>query len=381
MNNNEGHEGLNKFDVASFLEQVNTLRVGNQEFTSRLVEADIESDYGIAVAVALAHRTTNIEFTMQEDMNDGTTPTIEFTHAGRDMKDDNSERQYLDSRELGNNLRRHPFIQSMGRSRTHIDIPVIVLQLDRDAAILLDQHYNARSLKDMILIVQNSARFDEHPSGMMCNNQLMARPLSPLKEALSAVLQHLGGILPPHLGYDPLRKHVTHDWLWSVGSHPLSFTSTGLRYTTIQRDALARSYVLDAMDSAIDVLNMGIRKLEGTRTTHRMYDHVATAKKTLVLFSDIIGILRTMSHSAYSLDFQLSVDKISVLQGVAKEFLEIATDLATSHEAMQCIGRDRDERSPHVTPLLFTSGVIAAVAIIYTIIPLFTRKKERRLTY
>ena len=62
---------------------------------------------------------------------------------------------------------------------------------------------------------------------MMCNGALMSRALSPLKDALAAVLQFLGGVLPPHLGYDPARKHVTHDWLWSVGAHPLSVTSTG----------------------------------------------------------------------------------------------------------------------------------------------------------
>ena len=44
-----------------------------------------------------------------------------------------------------------------------------------------------------------------------------------------AVLQYLGGVLPPHMGYNPDRKQVTHDWLWSVGAHPMSVTSTGER--------------------------------------------------------------------------------------------------------------------------------------------------------
>ena len=68
---------------------------------------------------------------------------------------------------------------------------------------------------------------DEHPSSITCNGVLVSRPLSPLKEALAAVLTYLGGVLPPHLGYNAQRKQVTHDWLWSVGSHPLSVTSTG----------------------------------------------------------------------------------------------------------------------------------------------------------
>jgi hypothetical protein len=75
---------------------------------------------------------------------------------------------------------------------------------------------------------------------MMCDGILLQRPLSPLKHALSAVLQHLGGVLPPHLGYNPGRKVVQHDWLWSVGAHPLSWTSWGGEYSQMHIDALHR---------------------------------------------------------------------------------------------------------------------------------------------
>lgn len=71
------------------------------------------------------------------------------------------------------------------------------------------------------------SRRDEHPTGMMCNGALMSRPLSALKDALAAVLLFLGGVLPPHIAYSPGQQHVAHDWLWSVGAHPLSATSTG----------------------------------------------------------------------------------------------------------------------------------------------------------
>ena len=64
---------------------------------------------------------------------------------------------------------------------------------------------------------------------MMCGGKMVPRPLNPLRAALGATLMVLGGVLPPHLGYSPPHSRVTHDWLWSVGDHPLSFTSaTGL---------------------------------------------------------------------------------------------------------------------------------------------------------
>ena len=44
---------------------------------------------------------------------------------------------------------------------------------------------------------------DEHPTGFMCEGALLSRPLSPMRHALAATLQFLGGVLPPHLGYHP----------------------------------------------------------------------------------------------------------------------------------------------------------------------------------
>jgi hypothetical protein len=40
-------------------------------------------------------------------------------------------------------------------------------------------------------------------------------------------------VLPPHLGYQPERKLVTHDWLWAVGAHPLSWTSFGAQFSQV----------------------------------------------------------------------------------------------------------------------------------------------------
>jgi hypothetical protein len=38
----------------------------------------------------------------------------------------------------------------------------------------------------------------------------------------------------------PRRKILTTDWLWSVGAHPLSWTSTGTAYSQLHIDALHR---------------------------------------------------------------------------------------------------------------------------------------------
>jgi hypothetical protein len=38
-----------------------------------------------------------------------------------------------------------------------LQVPVFVFLLDRDVPILIDEHYNARALEDMVLVVANAA--------------------------------------------------------------------------------------------------------------------------------------------------------------------------------------------------------------------------------
>ena len=36
-------------------------------------------------------------------------------------------------------------------------VPVFIFELDRDEPVLIDQHYNARALEDLVIVVQNAA--------------------------------------------------------------------------------------------------------------------------------------------------------------------------------------------------------------------------------
>lgn len=45
-----------------------------------------------------------------------------------------------------------------GRGGSAHAVPVFVFELSRDSAVMLDAHYNARALEDMVLVVANAAR-------------------------------------------------------------------------------------------------------------------------------------------------------------------------------------------------------------------------------
>jgi hypothetical protein len=62
---------------------------------------------------------------------------------------------------------------------------------------------------------------------------------------------------------------------------------TGLKYTDIQRDALARSYVLDAVDASVEMINIGIRALKAARISDHMQIHVH--KNKVWRFSSVLS--------------------------------------------------------------------------------------------
>jgi hypothetical protein len=39
-----------------------------------------------------------------------------------------------------------------------MQVPIFIFHLNRDVAVLIDEHYNAKATENMILVVQNAAR-------------------------------------------------------------------------------------------------------------------------------------------------------------------------------------------------------------------------------
>ena len=190
--------------------------------------------------------------------------------------------------------------------------------------VLIDKHYNARALPDMVLIAENAANQDEHPTGFACDGGLLSRPLSPMRHALAATLQHLGGVLPPHLGFHPARRLVTHDWLWSVGAHPLSWTSTGTSYSQLHIDALHRSYLLDALDMAVETVNAGVALLADEAPTkggrRRALAAAGDLRDALRLYASCVNLWRTAVSHAAALDFGAAADVIPAIEAEARAF-------------------------------------------------------------
>jgi len=47
---------------------------------------------------------------------------------------------------------------SSSNAHALLEVPVFIFELDRDMPVLIDEHYNAKALEDLVLVVQNSAK-------------------------------------------------------------------------------------------------------------------------------------------------------------------------------------------------------------------------------
>ena len=156
-----------------------------------------------------------------------------------------------------------------------LEIPVFVVEpeVDDRAPLLVDGAHQAVSMPDMIIATQShDARY---ASSFACDGAATRVNLrDPTKAAVLALAEHLGGALPTHLGADRSRSDrgvvgVEEEWLWSVGSHPLSRTCAfgGGSLTRTQKDVVHRAYALTAVDAAAAAVNAGVKTLRALKTT------------------------------------------------------------------------------------------------------------------
>ncbi|KAK4382849.1 hypothetical protein Sango_2833600 [Sesamum angolense] len=165
-------------------------------------------------------------------------------------------RSYLDSSILQHQLQRlndHASLKgSHAHSRSTLEVPIF--WFIHGDALLVDKHYQAKALSDMVIVVQSEPSSWE--SHLQCNGQSLLWDLRrPTKAALAAVSEHLAGLLPLHLVYSLAHETAIEDWIWSVGCNPLSVTSQGWHISQFQYDTIARSYILTTVEESIQVVN------------------------------------------------------------------------------------------------------------------------------
>ncbi|CAA7032366.1 unnamed protein product [Microthlaspi erraticum] len=209
-------------------------------------------------------------------------------------------RSYLDSSILQYQLQRlndHTSLKGgHAHSRSTLEIPIFWL-INGDP-LLIDKHYQAKALSNMVVVVQSEASSWE--SHLQCNGRSLLWDLrNPVKAAMASVAEHLAGLLPLHLVHSVAHQSAIEDWTWSVGCNPFAITSQGWQLSQFQSDTIARSYMITTLEESIQAVNSGIHLLRLERTNEKSFKLFQSRQRELMnKYKYVISLWRRLSTIA-----------------------------------------------------------------------------------
>ncbi|KAF5787671.1 hypothetical protein HanRHA438_Chr10g0468481 [Helianthus annuus] len=244
-------------------------------------------------------------------------------------------RSYLDSSILQHQLQRlsdHGSLKgSHALSRSTLEVPIF--WFIHGEPLLVDKHYQAKALSDMVIVVQSdSSSWESH---LQCNGQSLLWNLRrPIKAALAAVSEHIAGLLPLHLVYSQAHETAIEDWLWSVGCSPLSVTSQGWHTSQFLSDTIARSYMLTTLEESIQQVNSAIHRLLAERTSAQSFKAFQAHERHLVdKYNYVVNRWKRISSIAGELRFVDALRLLSSLEDASNGFVEyVNTTVASLHQ-------------------------------------------------
>lgn len=254
-------------------------------------------------------------------------------------------RAYLDSSILEHQLRRLSDSSLKGahsHSRSTLEVPIF--WFIHNEPILVDKHYQAKALSDMVIVVQSDMPSWE--SHLQCNGRSLLWDMRrPIKAALAATAEHLAGLLPLHLVYSHAHETAIEDWIWSVGCNPLSITSQGWHISRFQVDTIARSYIITALEESIQLVNEAIRLLVMERTTEKTFKNFKSQERELVnKYNAVVSMWRRISIVSGDLRFGDAMNLLSFLEDSSKGFMDYVNSTITALHPIHCTR----ERKVHV---------------------------------
>ncbi|XP_022960981.1 uncharacterized protein LOC111461618 [Cucurbita moschata] len=241
-------------------------------------------------------------------------------------------RTYLDSSILQYQLQRldHSPKGTNGPRSSTLEVPIF--WFIHSEPLLVDKHYQAKALSDMVIVAQSEVSSWE--SHLQCNGKSLIWDMrKPIKAALSATSEHLSGLLPLHLAYSPSHDTAVEDWIWSVGCNPFSITSRGWHVSQFQSDTIARSYIITALEESIQRINSAIHLLLVERTTEKSFKLFLSQERDLVKKHQyVVSLWRRISTLSGELRYVDAVRLLHVLNEASKGFSDrVNTTLALLH--------------------------------------------------
>ncbi|MED6219181.1 hypothetical protein PIB30_033497 [Stylosanthes scabra] len=313
-------------DTKSIMEGLSSLLVSSQKpiFSQQMLA--LSDDPALAMAFSVARRAAAVPLLL---VNGTYRKTV---------------RTYLDSSILQYQLQRlneHDSLKGRhAHSRSTLEVPVFWFIYNEP--LLLDKHFQAISLSDMIIVVQSEQSSWE--SHLHCNGHSVLLNLrQPVKAAVAATAEHLAGLLPLHLAYR---------------CNPFSITSQGWHISQFQSDSIARSYIITALEESIQIVNSAIHLLMVERTTKKTFPFFKSQENELVnKYNYIVSLWKRLSTVTGELRYGDGLRLLITMEDATKRFVEqVNTTLALLHP-INCT----KERKVH---MVFDMSTIPAFLIV-----------------
>ncbi|XP_057447352.1 uncharacterized protein LOC130739135 [Lotus japonicus] len=311
-------------DVDAIKEGLSSLMVPSQKpmFSPHMLP--LSEDPALAIAFSVARRAAAVPLLLVNGTYRKTTRT------------------YLDSAILQYQLQRlnkHGSLKGgHAHSRSTLEVPVFWFIYNEP--LLLDKHFQAKALSDMIIVVQSDPSSWE--SHLHCNgNSLLMNLRQPIKAAVAATAEHLAGLLPLHLVYGQAHETAIEDWIWSVGCNPFSITSQGWHISQFQSDSIARSYVITTLEESIQLVNSAIHLLLMERTTEKTFKIFQSQEHELVnKYNYVVSLWRRVSTVTGELRYVDALRLLNTLEDASKRFTEQVNTTVSLLHPINCT-RDR----------------------------------------
>nr|GMD91017.1 UTP--glucose-1-phosphate uridylyltransferase [Ipomoea batatas] len=307
-------------DLKSIMEGLSMLKLPSQKVMFSQHMLSLSEDPALAMAFSVARRAAAVPLLL---VNGTYRKTV---------------RSYLDSSILQHQLQRlndHGSLKgSHAHSRSTLEIPIF--WFIHGETLLVDKHYQAKALSDMVIVVQSeSSSWESH---LQCNGKSLKWDLRrPIKAALAAVSEHLAGILPLHLVYSQAHETAIEDWIWSVGCNPLSITSQGWHTSRFLSDTIARSYILTALEESILLVNSAISRLVREKTSERTFKPFKTQEHELLnKYNYVVSLWRRISSVSGELRYTDALALVHTLEDASKGFAEYVNATLASLHPIHC---------------------------------------------
>ncbi|KAL3688199.1 hypothetical protein R1sor_014508 [Riccia sorocarpa] len=346
------HDALLPVDILAVKEALSGLVVPGQKATFGIHKLALSEDPRLAMAFAAAKRAAIV-------------PMLSVNGTYRA-----SQRVYLDSAILQHHLKQlGSFTDKKFGVRSSVEVPVIWYLRSGSEPLLIDKHYLAKALPDMVIVVQSTNRLWE--SHLQCNGESVYWDLTqPSKAAIAAVAEHLSGIMPSEVTYSQAHENAIHDWTWSVGAHPFSSTSSGWRVSNFQNDAIARSYIVTAFDESVRLMNSAVELLANERTQKVTFPAFRAHEERLRhRYNGVVNMWKRIAALTEDLKYSESLRLLNHLEISSQSFLSEVNQTINALHPVYCTRQRKLE---------IRNEILTGIALLFVLIVLWLLRPRRR---